>query len=221
MEYGGISLQNQRRTNMDGVLLKTQKVAGKTAYLAVVCDGVGSLEDGAFASAMAITLLGQWFESIASLKGIGTGLLSTVLEINRKIVTTTEERGIKTASTLSAILLVESSYYVVHAGDSRIYKYNDGTLRQLTEDHVKEGKLTACIGRTKTIPLFYNEGRYRDDVFLLCSDGLYKRMEQEQIGAYLSEIDKAGLQQTIDQMASFVINRGEKDNISIAILMNR
>lgn len=206
---------------MDGVLLKTQKVAGKMAYMAVVCDGVGSLEDGAFASAMTIALLGQWFESVASLKGIGTGLLNTVLEINRKIVTTTEERNIKTASTLSAIILADGGYYVAHAGDSRIYRCHGGVLCQLTEDHVKEGKLTACIGRSKSIPLFYNEGRYQDDVFLLCSDGLYKRMEREQIGTYLSEIDKAGLQQTIDQMASFVINRGEKDNISIAILMNR
>ena len=120
MKYDGISVQNLRSSNMDGVLLKERQIEGKSVYLAVVCDGVGSMKDGAFASATATRLMGEWFGKVTDQTGLGTKMLHTVSEINRVIVAESEKRGLQTASTISALLIKEHSYFVVHAGDSRI-----------------------------------------------------------------------------------------------------
>lgn len=220
MRYDGISVKNLRSTNMDGVLLKERMVVGKAIYLAVVCDGVGSMEDGALASAMATELLGGWFDSLHDLKGMGTKMLGVVAEINGTILRTAREQRLRTASTLSALLLDGSNYYIVHAGDSRIYVYRDGVLRQLTRDQTNGGKLTSCIGRMENVPLVYDEGKYENDIFLLCTDGLYRKLTQENICGFLASAHKKGLENTIRQMVSLAMEKGERDNISLAILMN-
>lgn len=48
--YDGISLTNGRAVNMDSLLLKSRTVAGTEVCLAAVCDGVGSLADGALSA---------------------------------------------------------------------------------------------------------------------------------------------------------------------------
>ena len=58
--FQGVSIQNQRSQNMDRLLIKEKKVIGGNIYLAAVCDGVGSLEDGAFAASIAIHMLDGW-----------------------------------------------------------------------------------------------------------------------------------------------------------------
>lgn len=62
--YDGISLQNQRAVNMDSLLLKTRMIQGRNFCIAVVCDGVGSMQDGQFAAVTAVTLLNHWFTSM-------------------------------------------------------------------------------------------------------------------------------------------------------------
>ena len=62
--YDGMSLQNKRKSNMDSLLLKERRIDGQNVYLAVVCDGVGSLENGGFAAATAVRLLSDWFDSV-------------------------------------------------------------------------------------------------------------------------------------------------------------
>ena len=44
--YDGISIQNKRTTNMDSLLIKEKQIAGEKLYIAALCDGVGSTEDG-------------------------------------------------------------------------------------------------------------------------------------------------------------------------------
>lgn len=219
MKYDGISVQNMRSSNMDGVLLKERLIEGRRVYLAVVCDGVGSMINGAFASATSTELLSEWFNTVNERKSLGVRMLNAVAEINRVITEEAERKALQTASTLSALLVDESNYYIVHVGDSRIYGFRDGVLRQLTQDHTRGGRLTACIGRTENVSFFYDEGTYAGDTFLLCSDGLYKRMEHSKIERNLAGIKKHGLQKVIKQMVEFVIDQGERDNISLAILM--
>ena len=57
---------------------------------------------------------------------------NAVLRINTEIADCAQQQGIRTATTLSALLLVEGQYYIVHAGDSRIYTCTEDGIRQLT-----------------------------------------------------------------------------------------
>ena len=220
MIYDGISLQNRRKSNMDCVLLKERVIAGKPVFLGVVCDGVGSMADGAFASSTAVRLLSDWMDSLETTKRIGLLLLEYVNEINQRIVFAAAERHLQTASTLSALLLCEDNYYVVHVGDSRIYSYKNSVLTQLTHDQSSNGKLTSCLGRYERTTILYNEGLYTGEKFLLCSDGLYKRMSNAEIATEMSKIHAKNLYKSIEKMAQRVVEQGEKDNVSLAILLN-
>ena len=98
--------------------------------------------------------------------------------------------------------------YVGHVGDSRVYRFRDGKLEQLTEDHsllndyIKTKRLTP--GGDRELPAQerhrarardegHREGRRRassrrtDDIFLLCSDGLSGMVSDEQMQQLLRE----------------------------------
>lgn len=119
--YHGCSIQNKRSINMDSLLLKERVVDGQSICLAVICDGVGSVRDGAFASSTAVKMMGSWFDCIQSLECLGLQLRNCVLDINESIVQKAQQRKIRTASTLSVLLVGNGHYYIANVGDSRIY----------------------------------------------------------------------------------------------------
>ena len=67
--------------------------------------------------------------------------------------------------------------------------------------------------------LTYNEGLCSGQNFLLCSDGLYKRMNMDYLYEKLMECNQKNIQNTIKQLIQFVVERGETDNISVALIM--
>jgi protein phosphatase len=204
---------------MDSLLLKSRNFGDKTAVLAVVCDGVGSLADGAYASGMAVKKLSEWFETASVDDRIGLIMRDAILDINAGIVREAENNNMNTASTLSALLLVESDYYVIHIGDSRVYSYDDHTLTLHTSDDVSSsGKLTAYIGKRDDIFLQYSEGQASGKTFLVCSDGLYKHMDDDFMISKLKNLNKRTLKEPVESLPQYVIDRGEQDNITLAIV---
>ena len=217
--YDGISLQNQRAVNMDSLLLKTRMIQGRNFCIAVVCDGVGSMRDGQFAAVTAVTLLNHWFSQIEDDCVCGPCLREQVLKVNRAIYEEAQNRRLQTATTLSALLIGPEKYSVVHAG-----RQPDLLLSGWKSDHVDAGP---CVGGRKTdiLPgplaetqILYQEGSLGRCLFLLCSDGLYKRMDA---GLLQRELKRAGHRQfrkTLERLSQYVIAQGEKDNISLALV---
>ena len=217
--YEGISLQNQRSVNMDSLLLKSRQAGGQDLCMAAVCDGVGSLANGAFAAAMAVQMLSNWFENLEETADLGARLREYAPCVNQGILA--RAQGLETASTLSCLLLWEDGYCIVHAGDSRIYLWEAETLCQLTPDQVREGRLTSAVGHWENPEIFYTEGvRRKGQRFLLCSDGLYKKLDPESLAAALGGLTRRNLRRTLEQLAKSAIDRGERDNISAALVMN-
>lgn len=219
--FAGVSLQNRRATNMDSLLIKPSRINKEDSLLAVVCDGVGSLNDGGYASGMAARMLGDWFEKLKFIEDIGTGLKDFISELNLNLIEQAEQKTKDTASTLSALILIKNKYIIVHLGDSRIYSYTNNCLTLLTKDDIsEEGKLTAYIGRNRQIYPQYYDGDAEGKTFLLCSDGLYKRMDEYYLSNLMESMGntKEDLQNVIELLPQHVIDRGEKDNITIALI---
>lgn len=217
--YKGISLQNKRAVNMDSLLIKERQIDGQPVYLAAVCDGVGSLESGGFAAASAVRLLSDWFDSVSDTRRLGLALRDRIVQINREIIEAAAAHGLETAATLSALLLTGDRFYIVHIGDSRIYSQENELLTQLTRDHSQNGKLASCIGRWDDPTIDYNEGALTDRRFLLCSDGLYKQMEPDHLSGQLAKMTKRSMGKVMEKLTKYVIDRGETDNISLAVLI--
>lgn len=219
--FDGISLQNGRKVNMDSLLLKSRSVQDTELCMAAVCDGVGSLADGAFAASSAVWMLSNWFENLEDTNRLGLRLRDYVSSVNLAIATKARSKQIETACTLSCLLLWDEQYCVVHVGDSRIYLWEGGILCQLTRDQVRAGRLTSVVGHRTETDIFYMEGiRHGGQRFLLCSDGLYKRMNLALLAAAMQHLSRRNLQKTLRQLTDYVIDQGEQDNVSVAILMN-
>lgn len=217
--YTGLSLQNKRASNMDSLLLKRRRIGGRDALLAVVCDGVGSMRDGAFASGTAARELGSWFDALPDPDRAGLRMRDRVLDINAAIVQEAERRGFRTASTLSAVLFLGRQYHIVHVGDSRIYLHDGHTMTRLTSDDVSEtGALTGYIGQRSGMVLQYLEGDAGGRVFLVCSDGLYKRVDEGTLSAYVRADSQRAADNSIQMLCRCAVERGETDNITAALI---
>ena len=103
--YDGISLTNGRAVNMDSLLLKSRTVAGTEVCLAAVCDGVGSLADGALSAQWAVQMLYNWLENLEDAEELGVRLRDYVQTMNLAIRTKAQKQQAETACTLSCLLL--------------------------------------------------------------------------------------------------------------------
>jgi len=140
-------------------------------------------------------------------------------------------------TTFAAVLVVRGFAFFAHVGDSRIYRARDGELVKLTEDHsmaaeylrahgpaadpsvVKqyESTLTRCLGAWPNVHVsLQGEQCAPDDVYLLCSDGLWSVVPDETIArVLLSAVD---LNEAAEELIEAALAAGGPDNIT-AILV--
>jgi protein phosphatase len=131
--------------------------------------------------------------------------------------------------------------YLVHVGDSRAYRVRSGTLTPLTRDHsliekyLERGILTPQTAKTHperhvltralgipgmatpTIGAFPIQD---DDIVLLCSDGLTKMLEDDDIQRVLTqgELDPTLL---CDRLVTTALDRGGEDNVTVVVVAHR
>lgn len=160
---------------------------------------------------------------------------------NRRLGTYGAENNLQLGTTVSAILLYKDQYYIVHVGDSRIYELTS-VSRQLTNDQtliareIAEGRLTPeqakvdprrsvllqCVGASPVVEPEFTKGAItRNAVYMLCSDGFRHVITSEEM------IEKIGPAVATDEekmkygaiyLTELVKNRGERDNITVAML---
>ncbi len=161
---------------------------------------------------------------------------------NLRILQATKDRpeldGMGT--TLTGLLVEEEHLAVTNVGDSRLYKIRDGELDQLTVDHtyvgemVRKGRLTPeearkhpqrhiltnALGIQGDIRIDVSRSDIMgDDLFLICSDGLYDMLEDKQIEGILrthreNSLFKIGLSLVLEANLA-----GGLDNITVVLLL--
>ncbi|MEG1752871.1 MAG: serine/threonine-protein phosphatase [Christensenella sp.] len=232
LRFGGNSqIGTTRKSNQDSLFIGQNK----TMCFSVVCDGVGGLENGEIASVETVFNLREWFINVApqmmNFEEAYISLYNRVMETNNQILSKYNQNTVKTGTTVSAVLIYDNRFFIIHIGDSRIYKYAFD-LTQITVDHTEnsvrmiKGKesvktvLSQCVGIKKEPNIYCAEGYvYRHEAFLLCTDGFYKRMEVHEIKKAIKKITRfTNIDKVCNKLALDVINRKEKDNLSIGII---
>jgi serine/threonine protein phosphatase PrpC len=169
-----------------------------------VADGMGGLASGEVASRAVV-------EALASLEpgaGLADRVDATLGRVNDDLRWQAEmsEGGRMMGSTVVVLLVEERSFVCLWAGDSRLYRWRNGFLQQLTSDHTPiQGLLDAGVVRPGQAPnraldhmisravgteivckLDRLEGVIEPgDTFLLCTDGLSKVVDETAIGILL------------------------------------
>jgi len=149
--------------------------------IAIVCDGVGSANEGAEAAQRVTTYLMNNFKNRPNTWSIEKSIKKFIDSINSILY---EESMVnyerpELVTTLTIAVIEGNRLHAANVGDSRIYLHRDGVISQLSQDHAMEeegyeGVLTEAIGIDKTVSPYYFENIINaKDKFLLCSDGLY------------------------------------------------
>ena len=215
--------------------------SGYSGYqLFFVADGMGGHAGGEFASALSSQRIAQIDANYATPDDAGAAMLNVILEANQALTETVanhpELAGMGT--TFSGMMFVEDQAMLGHIGDSRIYLYRGGALRQITKDHtfvqrlVDLGRITPAealvhprrnvimrvLGDTNEVPQLDAEVMdvQPGDRWLLCSDGLCGYVSDEIIERNLGSSESA--QEVTEVLIGEALEAGAPDNVTIVIV---
>ncbi|WP_297443995.1 bifunctional protein-serine/threonine kinase/phosphatase [Sulfurimonas sp.] len=161
----------------------------------IVCDGVGSADEGAAAAKRVTTYLMNNFKIRPKTWSIEKSIKTFIESINSILFQesqTNYERS-ELVTTLTIVVIQGNRLYGANVGDSRVYLYRNEELTQLSNDHAMEEEgyenvLTQAIGISDSVDSYYFENiLQKDDKILLCSDGLYTILSEEEIKANINK----------------------------------
>ncbi len=216
----------------------------KPFTLLMVADGMGGQAHGQEASQLAVHTLTEYVSgSLRSKQETSKTLLpilkAGVQSANQVLYQHNQERSTDMGTTMTATLVVETTAYVAHVGDSRFYLYREPAgLSQITQDHSLVAALAAagiikpediythprrnliyrCLGEKSTVevdtcavPLAAG------DILLLCSDGLWEMVRDQQIAAILT-LPTPDPSQTAHALIQAALAGGGEDNVSAIVV---
>jgi len=205
-------------------------------FLAAVCDGMGGEASGETASLLTAESLRPH-----SLYELPAGAEEDIRTANGRICRYIEEHGGRRSGSTVAALYVDGGQAIAcNVGDSRVYRFRDGRLTQLSRDHSRAqrlidiGALTPEEARHSSArrELTQHLGIFEDEMiltpwfskpqillpgdrFLLCSDGLTDMLWDEEIIQILAV---GSVKQQTEQLIQEALSSGGEDNITAVVL---
>lgn len=222
-----------RERNQDSVICLKENFAERELVVACVCDGIGSLKNSEIAATIMTEGIARWFKGIIKCypkdmeeDDILEDLEMTIEELNEIVHEERVNRYNEMGCTMSLMFIMNNKYYTYQVGDSRIYSFKE-KLTQLTTDDVviKEvnGKvkklLSNYIGKTFQLRMSKQQGNIeKEELFLVSSDGVYKRMQTEDLKLLKVIQQDSIMERECNNLIETIMDRGEKDNLSCAII---
>lgn len=212
--------------------------------LYILADGMGGYNGGEIASGLAVQTAKNYiennFKEIEKDKDSIIQLLGSSMEYANMVVyekskENPELQGMGT--TLEICLIYNNKVYIGHIGDSRIYRIRKEFIRKLTQDHsyvqklVKEGTITKeqalhhpqknmlmkALGCNAFVePDVMVKGFLKDDILIMCSDGLSNLVTQDIIYEEASK----NIEQAPKELVRLANDKGGYDNITVIVIKN-
>jgi serine/threonine protein phosphatase PrpC len=219
----------------------------RLASFALVADGVGGRVGGEAASRAALEAIARYV--LHTMQTFYTGdpenetvFVSQLEEAARlsheAVLARARESGEQQgpATTLTAMLAMWPNLYVLHVGDSRCYRYRNGSVQQLTRDQtmaqdlVDSGVLPAdrarkspfahvlssSLGGHSTQPVVTKSDLRPGDMILMCTDGLTKHVPDDRIAERLRGLTSS--EQACRDLVDDALKGGGSDNVTVLVL---
>ena len=216
---------------------------------AVLADGMGGYNAGEVASAMTAQIIAEylctkmdaiWFPSMGPRPVAMARWITEAIELaNRSVLhaalTNPECAGMGTTVVVASCL--QDKLILAHVGDSRAYRYRDGVLSRLTQDHsvlqeqINAGLISEEDARYSSIKNLITRAvgtqeepqvelhihqTMDDDLYLMCSDGLTDMLGHDEILSLIKQ-DAKDLSQCCASLIDRANDRGGLDNISVIL----
>jgi protein phosphatase len=212
-------------------------LVGECGLLLAVCDGVGGRKAGEIASALALESLAREVQALLCACPRNELFQQAVENVNQRVWREAElDPSLKgMGTTLTASVLCQGTAFLAHVGDSRAYFLRDGRIRQVTRDQsflgalVESGTLTQeqaahspyrnvllqAIGRKADVEVALDGvDLLTGDVLLLCTDGLWEKVEPTEMAGFLQDGD---LRRACERLVDLANERGGEDNITVLV----
>ncbi len=226
-----------REENQDAIRLPEERLSAARGRLYALADGMGGYANGSLASALALEKLFDVFYGgpYAPAPRI---LRRGVETANLSVFQTAQRLGVgRMGTTLTAACIVGNRLHLAHVGDSRAYliRGNRGTC--LTNDHTTVGELvrakvlspqqvrthaqrsvlTKGVGLSLFVrPDLSQHTLQDDDCLILCSDGVWSVIEDEEFVELAKRRDEVeSLSRCLIDLA---IDRQSDDNVSVVVI---
>ncbi len=215
-----------RQSNQDSLLIAHNTYG--------VADGMGGHKGGETASRVAVQVVKEQLSG----KQPDAALLSAAFSAANERVYEMQKKNADLSgmgTTMTLLWETDDKMLIAHVGDSRAYLLRDGELKQQTEDHSVVAELlrnkiitsemalthpyrsviTRALGTDPTVETdIYNVEKKLGDLWLVCSDGLYNMVSDEQISEVLTELPT---EKAADKLLELAIDHGGHDNISFVL----
>ncbi len=216
LNIGYSSIIGKRKDNQDSIVCDSDYYYKENnRAIAVLCDGMGGLSNGQLASSICARNMVEAFHTIGSNDDIKIFYKTMINELDKVVCDLTDEEGnsIHAGTTLASVVIHENKLYWASVGDSRIYIIRNNKIHCITKDHnygmileekykkgliskedinnaEKKEALVSFIGidGIKYIDINCNDFILEDnDYIVLCSDGLYRALTEDEIRVIVSE----------------------------------
>lgn len=207
-------------------------------HLFAVADGMGGYAGGEVASELAITTLFERYYNGSSTGDLGTDLSEAIRAANLKVHTEASGSGRpQMGTTLTTVLVKGNKAIFGNVGDSRTYLIRQGIPERVTHDHslvqdqIDAGVLTPEQAERSAIKNFitraighrdevdsdlFERDIQKEDVLLLCSDGLHGLVKEIEMGTIVATA--ASMQEAAQTLVDLANERGGHDNISVMLI---
>ena len=233
---GRVRSQNEDMVLVDNQFIredtyKTQIVLGREDRMMIaVADGMGGHNRGDIASNDTLRNLHYFFYDIPSCLNVNDfneAMAGWLESINNYIASKgrADEQYKGMGTTLVGLAYYNNDFYSLNCGDSRLYRFRNHQLVQLTTDHSlsnlvgdekRTNVITNCIGggsKSSFIDMVtMTNDIMSDDVYLLCTDGLTDMLSDKAISELLEGKADA------DTLCSAAIEAGGIDNVSCCVI---
>lgn len=229
-------------SQQDALVLEVASLGRREAALLVVCDGIGGLEEGGYASSYVTMRLRNWFYEVYLRRGkrgcgrrrAGRSCVGVLYDCNRYLQRYGEEHGIRLGTTMTMALLygrrvfggggvpLPVKYQLFHVGDSRAYLLGKRCERLTKDDSCGENVLRRCIGSFPWQGVQRKRGYlWPGERILLCSDGFWRRLEERELAESLGNgggarksfrLSEEQAEKRLRKLGETARARGEKDN---------
>ncbi|WP_428313221.1 Stp1/IreP family PP2C-type Ser/Thr phosphatase [Hydrocarboniphaga sp.] len=229
------------RTNNEDSLAEDRDLG-----LLVLADGMGGYNAGEVASSIATSTIVEIVKRDWPTTGADDAAIKALLNL---AVHTAHDRIRSRAAadpdcagmgtTAIACLLNGSRMWIAHIGDSRLYRWREQSLSQLTQDHslleelvsrghysredasrlVRKNIVTRALGVEDEISVdLLDQPLHAGDLLLLCSDGLTDMLDDTAIAAIL-DAPGSELKALTQALIEAALTAGGRDNISVALAL--
>ena len=227
------SVAGKKAENEDaiGIRLPKDSLLTNKGAVAVIADGVSAAEAGKEASETCVHNFLYDYYSTPDSWSVKKSTSQVLTALNRWLYGQGQQfndvqKGY--ISTFSTIIFKSQTAHIFHVGDTRIYRFRQGELEQMTRDNstvvnAKQTYLSRAMGLDVKLDVDYRSLAVEvDDIYFLSTDGIHDFIKSKELCTHLNKLtaesDDISFEQTCEQLIALALTNGSSDNLSCQIL---